>query len=234
MTSGQLKVIAFDADDTLWVNETFFREAETSFCNLLEDFMPHHSVNQELYRIEVGNIELYGYGIKAFMLSMIQTASVITENKVDFSIVDKIMEIGHDMMNKPVELLDGVQEVIEELHGRYKLVVATKGDLVDQERKLAKSGLDHYFHHIEIMSEKRAGNYQKLIKHLDCHPSEFLMIGNSIKSDVLPVIDLGGNAIHIPFHTTWEHEVVKHHIDEDSFISLQSVREILDLPFIKD
>lgn len=234
MTRGQLKVIAFDADDTLWVNETFFREAETSFCNLLEDFMPHHSVNQELYRIEVGNIELYGYGIKAFMLSMIQTASVITENKVDFSIVDKIMEIGHDMMNKPVELLDGVQEVIEELHGRYKLVVATKGDLVDQERKLAKSGLDHYFHHIEIMSEKRAGNYQKLIKHLDCHPSEFLMIGNSIKSDVLPVIDLGGNAIHIPFHTTWEHEVVKHHIDEDSFISLQSVREILDLPFIKD
>ncbi|MBK8393620.1 MAG: HAD family hydrolase [Saprospiraceae bacterium] len=234
MRSGQLKVIAFDADDTLWVNETFFREAETSFCNLLEDFMPHHSVNQELYRIEVGNIELYGYGIKAFMLSMIQTASVITENKVDFSIVDKIMEIGHDMMNKPVELLDGVQEVIEELHGRYKLVVATKGDLVDQERKLAKSGLDHYFHHIEIMSEKRAGNYQKLIKHLDCHPSEFLMIGNSIKSDVLPVIDLGGNAIHIPFHTTWEHEVVKHHIDEDSFISLQSVREILDLPFIKD
>lgn len=234
MTRGQLKVIAFDADDTLWVNETFFREAETSFCNLLEDFMPHHSVNQELYRIEVGNIELYGYGIKAFMLSMIQTASVITENKVDFSIVDKIMEIGHDMMNKPVELLDGVQEVIEELHGRYKLVVATKGDLVDQERKLAKSGLDHYFHHIEIMSEKRAANYQKLIKHLDCHPSEFLMIGNSIKSDVLPVIDLGGNAIHIPFHTTWEHEVVKHHIDEDSFISLQSVREILDLPFIKD
>lgn len=234
MTSGQLKVIAFDADDTLWVNETFFREAETSFCNLLEDFMPHHSVNQELYRIEVGNIELYGYGIKAFMLSMIQTASVITENKVDFSIVDKIMEIGHDMMNKPVELLDGVQEVIEELHGRYKLVVATKGDLVDQERKLAKSGLDHYFHHIEIMSEKRTANYQKLIKHLDCHPSEFLMIGNSIKSDVLPVIDLGGNAIHIPFHTTWEHEVVKHHIDEDSFISLQSVREILDLPFIKD
>ncbi|MFZ1791549.1 MAG: HAD family hydrolase, partial [Saprospiraceae bacterium] len=103
MRSGQLKVIAFDADDTLWVNETFFREAETSFCNLLEDFMPHHSVNQELYRIEVGNIELYGYGIKAFMLSMIQTASVITENKVDFSIVDKIMEIGHDMMNKPVE-----------------------------------------------------------------------------------------------------------------------------------
>ncbi|HOY14331.1 MAG TPA: HAD family hydrolase [Saprospiraceae bacterium] len=234
MTSGQLKVIAFDADDTLWVNETFFREAETSFCNLLEDFMPHHSINQELYRIEVGNIELYGYGIKAFMLSMIQTASVVTENKVDFSVVDKIMEIGHDMMNKPVELLDGVQEVIEELHGRYKLVVATKGDLVDQERKLAKSGLDHYFHHIEIMSEKRAANYQKLIKHLDCHPSEFLMIGNSIKSDVLPVIDLGGNAIHIPFHTTWEHEVVKHHIDEDSFISLQSVREILDLPFIKD
>ncbi len=234
MTRGQLKVIAFDADDTLWVNETFFREAETSFCNLLEDFMPHHSVNQELYRIEVGNIDLYGYGIKAFMLSMIQTASVITENKVDFSIVDKIMEIGHDMMNKPVELLDGVQEVIEELHGRYTLVVATKGDLVDQERKLAKSGLDHFFHHIEIMSEKRAANYQKLIKHLDCHPSEFLMIGNSIKSDVLPVIDLGGNAIHIPFHTTWEHEVVKHHIDEDSFISLQSVREILDLPFIKD
>jgi putative hydrolase of the HAD superfamily len=234
MKSGQLKVIAFDADDTLWINETFFREAETSFCNLLEDFMPHHNVNQELYRIEVGNIDLYGYGIKSFMLSMIQTASVVTENKVDFSIVDKIMEIGHDMMNKPVELLDGVQEVIEALHGRYKLVVATKGDLVDQERKLAKSGLDHYFHHIEIMSEKRAANYQKLIKHLDCHPSEFLMIGNSIKSDVLPVIDLGGNAIHIPFHTTWEHEVVKHHIDEDSFISLQSVREILDLPFIKD
>lgn len=232
MNQNKIKVIAFDADDTLWINEPFFREAEEAFCSLLEDFMPLHSVNKELYRVEVGNIELYGYGIKSFMLSMMQTAAYVTDNKVDFSIVNQIMDIGHAMMEKPVELLDGVQEVIEDLHGRYKLVVATKGDLVDQERKLSKSGLDHYFHHIEIMSEKRAANYKKLIKHLDCHPSDFLMIGNSIKSDVLPVTELGGHAVHIPFHTTWEHEVVKHHIDEDSFISLKSVREILDLPFI--
>lgn len=228
-----IKVIAFDADDTLWINEPFFREAEASFCSMLEDFMPYHSIHQELYRTEIANIELYGYGIKSFMLSMIQTAANVTSNMADISIINKIMDIGHEMMNKPVELLDGVKEVIETFYGNYMLVVATKGDLVDQERKLSKSGLEHYFHHIEIMSEKRTANYQKLMKHLDCKPEEFLMIGNSIKSDVLPVIDVGGNAIHLPYHITWDHEVVKHHIDEGSFITLSSIREMPELPFFR-
>ena len=112
------------------------------------------------------------------------------------------------MINKPVELLDGITEVLESLHGKYRLIVATKGDLLDQERKLDKSNLDKYFHHIEVLSDKKEENYEKLLKHLDIEPSEFLMIGNSLKSDILPLINIGASAIHVPFHTTWAHEEV--------------------------
>lgn len=224
-----IKVIAFDADDTLWVNEPFFREAEEEFASLMEGFMPRHSSIKELYLTEIGNLNLYGYGIKGFMLSMIQTALKISEHKISVKAIDKILEIGYEMMQKPVEILAGVEEVLAELKDDYRLVMATKGDLVDQEKKLKKSGLDHYFHHIEIMSEKKVADFAKLVQHLDVAPEEFLMMGNSLKSDVLPVLELGGHAIHIPFHTTWEHEMIQHEVEHDNFYQAEHIAQVVEM-----
>ncbi|MEN2282612.1 HAD family hydrolase [Algoriphagus sp. SE2] len=224
-----IKVIAFDADDTLWVNEPFFREAEEKFTELLEDFMPQHSVLKELYLTEIENLNLYGYGIKGFMLSMIQTALRISEHKIPLKVIDRILEIGNEMMEKPVEILPGVEEVLAELKNDYRLVMATKGDLVDQQRKLNKSGLDHYFHHIEIMSEKKEADFAKLIQHLDVAPKEFLMLGNSLKSDVLPVLELGGHAIHIPFHITWQHEKIEYNVEHDNFYQAEHITQVVEL-----
>lgn len=225
--NNQISVIAFDADDTLWVNEPYFREAEEQFAALLEDFLPRHSIVAALYQTEIANLSLYGYGIKDFMLSMIEATLKITEGKVDPIIIQKAIDLGQEMLNKPVELLDGVEEVLKALQGKFRLVVATKGDLLDQQRKLTKSGLDHYFHHIEIMSDKQENDYRKLIKHLDCKPEEFLMLGNSLKSDVLPVLSIGGSAVHIPFHTTWMHESIDHTIEHPNFYQMESLSEVL-------
>ncbi|MBN7812608.1 HAD family hydrolase [Algoriphagus sp. H41] len=224
-----LKVIAFDADDTLWVNEPFFREAEEKFASLLEDFMPQHAIMKELYRTEIENLGLYGYGIKGFMLSMIETAMRISDHKVPVALVEKVINIGREMLEKPVELLPGVEEVLQSLNGDYRMVLATKGDLLDQERKLKKSGLEKYFHHIEIMSEKRTADFEKLIRHLDVQPSEFLMMGNSLKSDILPVLELGGHAIHIPFHITWVHEQVEHEVEHERFAKVTCIADAAEL-----
>lgn len=224
------KVIAFDADDTLWVNEPNFQEAERRFCELLEDFLPHHTVSRELLKTEIANLPLYGYGVKSFMLSMIETAMSVTAKTVSMDVIEKAIQFGRELLEKPVELLDGVEEVLTALNGRYRLVMATKGDLLDQERKLKKSGLERFFHHIEIMSDKKESDYLKLIGRLDIQPDEFLMIGNSIKSDVLPVLGIGGHGIHVPYHTTWEHEKVEVQIDNPRFRQVEHIREIL--PFL--
>ena len=223
-----IKVIAFDADDTLWMNEPYFREAEEKFSNLLEDFLPHHSVQKELFKTEMDNLALYGYGVKSFMLSMIETIGRITNNKADIKLVNKAVKLGVDLLSKPVVILDGVEEVLAQLNGSYRLVMATKGDLLDQERKLIKSGLEKHFHHIEIMSDKKVSDYAKLMKHLDCEPEHFLMIGNSVKSDVIPVLELGGFAIHVPYHTTWAYEKVDIKIDDPKFFEAETIEHIID------
>ncbi len=222
-----LKVIAFDADDTLWVNEPYFREAEDKFCALLEDYLPHHTVAKELFKTETQNIPLYGYGVKGFMLSMVETALRISNNKVPPIVIEKALEYGKELLDKPLELLEDIEDALQQLKKKYRLVVATKGDLLDQERKLKKSGLEHYFHHIEIMSDKQEGDYQKLIKHLDIIPQEFMMIGNSLKSDVMPVLAVGGHAVHIPYHITWAHEAVTETIQHPNFQHVNSVKELL-------
>lgn len=223
----EIKVIAFDADDTLWVNEPYFQNTEKKFCSLLEDFLPQHSISSELFKIEVENLALYGYGIKGYILSMIEAALKISDKQIGLAAVDLILEYGKEMLNQPIELLDNVDDVLATLKPHYRLVVATKGDLLDQERKLKKSGLAHYFHHIEIMSDKREDDYIKLIKHLDIDASEFLMIGNSLKSDVMPVINIGGHAIHVPFHTTWAHEHVETSLIHQNFKQANSLSEVL-------
>ena len=222
-----IKVIAFDADDTLWINEPYFYETERHFCRLLEDYLPHHTVSRELLQVEIQNLSLYGYGIKSFMLSMIETALKVSNKTITLDAIEKIIQLGKDLLAKPIELIDGVEEVLIQLKMKYRLVVATKGDLLDQERKLKNSGIEHYFHHIEIMSDKQEKDYLKLIRHLDIQLQEFLMIGNSLKSDVLPVLAIGGHGYHIPYHTTWAHEQVEHTIEHPNFKQLTSIQEIL-------
>jgi len=206
---NNIKVICFDADDTLWVNEPYYREIESQFARLLAEYIDEESCNNILLQTEINNIELYGYGAKSFVLSMIETALKISDYKIDNKIIDEILILGRGLINKPLQLLDGVEEVLSHFQGKYRLIVATKGDLLDQERKLKKSGLETYFHHIEIMSEKDAANYKKLIAHLDVKPQEFVMVGNSVKSDILPILKIGAYAIHIPCETTWAHEHVE-------------------------
>ena len=221
------KVIAFDADDTLFVNETYFLETEEKFCELMSDYLSHKSISQELFRIEIKNLAIYGYGIKAYILSMIEAAMTISNNTIPVEVVGKIIQYGKELLDKPIVLLDGVEETLEALYGKYKLVVATKGDLLDQRRKLHNSGLGRYFHHIEVMSDKQEQDYLDLIKRLEIKPTEFYMIGNSLKSDVLPVLAIGGHAAHVPFHTTWAHEKIDHEVRHENFTTFKKITEIL-------
>ncbi|OUS00020.1 HAD family hydrolase [Flavobacteriales bacterium 33_180_T64] len=203
-----IKVIGFDADDTLWVNETYFRDAELEFAKLLSLYETANKIDQELFKMEMKNLSLYGYGIKGFVLSMVEMALELSNNSVSNDSISKILEIGKGMLNKPVELLEGVEDTLKALSLTHRLILVTKGDLLDQERKLEKSNLTSYFHHIEVLSDKKEINYSKLLNHLDINPSEFLMVGNSLKSDILPLVNIGAEAIHVPFHTTWLHEQV--------------------------
>lgn len=226
-----IKVIGFDADDTLWVNETYFRDAEEQFGILLSKYETPNKIDQELFKMEMKNLPVYGYGVKGFVLSMVEMALELSNNSVSNKVINQILEIGKEMINKPVELLDGVEEALQMLSKKYKLILATKGDLLDQERKLEKSGLLDYFHHIEVLSDKKEENYSKLLNHLEIKPSEFLMIGNSLKSDILPLINIKAKAIHVPFHTTWAHEKVDVNENEtkeyETFSSLIEVLKIL-------
>lgn len=224
-----IKVIGFDADDTLFVNEPYFQETEKKFCELMSDYLSKKGLEQELFRVEIANLSLYGYGIKAYILSMIEAAMRISNNTISIDVIEKIIEYGKELLQKPIELLDGVDDTLKSLHGRYKLVVATKGDLLDQRRKLHNSGLGRYFHHIEVMSDKQEVDYLDLVKRLDIEPSEFFMIGNSLKSDVLPVLGIGGFAVHIPFHTTWAHERIDHKVEHNNFTTFESITEIEEL-----
>ena len=223
-----IKVIGFDADDTLWVNETFFRNAELEFARLLSPYETANKIDQELFKKEMDNLEMYGYGVKAFVLSMVESAIEISNGSISNDTLSKILDIGKSMINQPVELLDGVEEVLKTLSKQYRLILATKGDLLDQERKLEKSGLTDYFHHIEVLSDKKEANYSKLLNHLDINPSEFLMIGNSLKSDILPLVNIKAHAIHVPFHTTWAHEqVTEEETNGKAYKTVSSLRDIL-------
>ncbi|NHN25690.1 HAD hydrolase-like protein [Flavobacterium jejuense] len=224
---NNIKTIAFDADDTLWHNEPYFDEAQARFSELFQDFASHQEILGLILNHQVKNLPLYGFGIKAFTLSMIETALEITNNTISGKGIEKIITIGKDLLQRPVELLPNVEAVLQELKGKYKLIVATKGDLKDQHRKLHDSGLGHYFHHIEVLSDKTELDYEKMLGRLDIKASEFLMIGNSLKSDVLPILNIGGYGVHVPYHTTWEYEKIDFEIEHENFKSITSITEIL-------
>ena len=201
-----------------------------AFAKLLSEYETPNKIDQELFKMEMNNLPLYGYGVKAFVLSMVESALELSNHNVSHKTLEAILNIGKDMLNKPVELLDGVEEVLSAVSKKYRLILATKGDLLDQERKLEKSGLTNYFHHIEVLSDKKEANYSKLLKHLDIEPSEFLMIGNSLKSDVLPLVNINANAIHVPFHTTWAHEeVTEKETNGKAYKTINSLPDILKM-----
>ena len=205
---NNITTVAFDADDTLWANELFFRQGEDEFVSMLAGFGTPEEVIGKLYAQELQTLHLYGYGIKSWVISMVETAVDISGGRVDPSVIKRIVEIGRAQMERPVEVYEGVREVLEALSGKYRLVMATKGDLLDQWRKIGKSGLRDYFSHVEIMSDKKQNDYRRLLEGLGSQPGEFMMVGNSLKSDIAPVIELGGYAVHIPCDNTWLHETV--------------------------
>jgi putative hydrolase of the HAD superfamily len=224
-----IKVIGFDADDTLWVNEPYYREVEDQFIRLVSSYGVNGNIAGSLFETEISNLRLYGYGIKAFMLSLVECAIELTEGGVSTRDINRIIALGKSMLDRPIELLEDVKLVLNRLAPHYRLIVATKGDLLDQERKMRRSGIADFFHHIEVMSDKKMQHYVQLLKHLDIAPEAFLMIGNSLRSDIIPPLELGAWGIHVPYHTTWAHEEVDRDPDSDQFFQVEHLRQVLDL-----
>jgi putative hydrolase of the HAD superfamily len=223
-------VLAFDGDDTLWHNESRFQLTQTSLRDLVRGHVPDAEVDSHLFEVEMRNLSLYGYGVKSFTLSMLETAIELTDGRIPAADLQVILGWGKRMLAEPTELLDGVKETLLELCSRYSLLLITKGDLFDQESKLARSGLADLFSGVEILSDKTVDSYRSLLKRRDIKPEEFLMVGNSLRSDVVPVVALGARAVHIPYHVTWHHE----HVPDDAvppegWHRLETISELSDL-----
>jgi putative hydrolase of the HAD superfamily len=222
-------VIAFDADDTLWHNEPIFQATEAQFAELLGAYHPPQWVRERLFATEIKNLGHFGYGIKGFILSMIETSLDLTEGRIGGADVRRIVDWGHAMLQHPIELLEGVRDTVASLSGSYRLMLLTKGDLFDQESKLARSGLGEFFGAVEIVSTKNAATYRTIMNRHSVAPDRFLMVGNSLRSDVLPALEAGAVAVHIPYHTTWAHE----HLEEDALVGkeftvLETIRALPD------
>jgi putative hydrolase of the HAD superfamily len=198
-----LTLIGFDADDTLWQNETFFRLTQNRFADLLSDHAPPDHLHDRLLAAERRNLGAYGFGVKGFVLSMIETAIEVTDARVPARVIAEIMAAGREMLAHPIELLPHAAEAVAAAAEHHHVVLITKGDLLDQERKLAQSGLGEAFHAIEIVSDKTAAVYARLFARHGAAPESSMMVGNSLKSDVLPVIEAGGFGVHVPHPLTW-------------------------------
>jgi putative hydrolase of the HAD superfamily len=202
------RVLAFDGDDTLWHNESRFNLTQAALRDLLHRHVPDADVDGHLFELEMRNLSLYGYGVKAFTLSMLETAIHLTDGRIPAADLQVILGWGKTMLTEPTELLDGVQESLLDVGARYSLLLITKGDLFDQESKLARSGLAEMFSGVEILSDKTLETYRSVLNRRGIKPEEFVMVGNSLRSDVVPVVALGARAVHIPYHVTWHHEQV--------------------------
>ena len=230
MFYGTIKAVAFDADDTLWVNETFFGQAKAAAARLLSTYVPEQKYLNVLEQTQSRNIPVFGYGVKSFVISMIEAANKVSPAKVKSSELDSLIELGRDMLTKPVEPIAGVKDVLNALEPDYRLFMITKGDFAEQQRKITLSGMASYFEHIEILSEKDENAYERILNEHNINRNEFLMVGNSVKSDVLPVVCIGGSAAHIPFQTTWVHEVVcDDELSGRDYVELNNIRELLPL-----
>ena len=206
-----VRVVGFDGDDTLWHSETRFHVTQGEFRELLQRHVPEADADARLAEMEMKNLSIYGYGVKSFTLSMLETAIELTAGRIPTGDLEVILGWGKRMLMEPTELLDGVEETLRDLGGRYDLLLITKGDLFDQESKLARSGLGELFLGVEILSEKNVETYRAVFTRRGIKPEDFVMVGNSLRSDVVPVVGLGARAVHIPYEVTWHHE----HVPED-------------------
>ncbi|MDH3753103.1 MAG: HAD family hydrolase [Acidimicrobiia bacterium] len=226
MTHRSVSVVGLDADDTLWHNETLFRDTQERFHDLVVRYADDDvDIDAQLLAVERRNLDLFGYGVKGFTLSLVETAIEVTRGRVPALEIENILAWGKDMLAHPVELLDGVAEIVHQLAERYRLMIITKGDLLHQETKVARSGLADIVEAVEIVSEKDEPTYGRLFEQHRVDPVTFVMVGNSVASDVLPVIALGARAVHVPFHTTWALEAADAH-DSDVYPTLSSIREL--------
>ncbi len=227
--SSLFDLIIFDADDTLWHNLNQFWLTQDRFVELLSPYHDKKSINDRLYETEMRNMAHFGYGVKAFGLSMIETAIELSEGRIQGHEIKRIIDYCKEMLDDPIDLLPNVADTIHDLHHKYPLMIITKGDLLDQENKIARSGLADFFTKVEIVSNKTAETYAQVFAHHNLNPERLLMVGNSVKSDVLPIIEVGGRAVHIPYHTTWEHEMVDmSHIDEKPYYELDDIAQLPD------
>jgi putative hydrolase of the HAD superfamily len=222
-----IRVVGFDGDDTLWHSETHFDVTQTAFRDLLRRHVPEADIDRRLAEMEMKNLSVYGYGVKSFTLSMLETAIELTEARIPASDLEVILGWGKKMLLEPTKLLDGVEETLTEVSKKYDLLLITKGDLFDQESKLARSGLGELFLGVEVVSEKDTDTYRSIFERRAISPKDFVMVGNSLRSDVVPVVELGSRAVHIPYQVTWHHE----HVPEDSLPKtgwhrLESVTEL--------
>ena len=224
---GKFTHIFFDADDTLWENEQFFRDAEAKFAELLSDYTGPEGVQQMLWRKQEDNIPLFGYGSKTYMIGMTDAAMELCGGTLPEKIYLGIKEIIKELAFHEFQLIDGVEETLQALQGKYTLVVATKGDLTEQLYKYRQSGLEKYFHHCEVMENKDEKNYLELAAKHNLAPEQILMIGNSVKSDIAPVVNIGGIAINTPHEVVWVHEMMDMP-ESDHIIVIKNIREVLD------
>ncbi len=226
-----VSVIGLDADDTLWHSESHFAVTEDRFRELLAPWVDPDDVSGRLLDRERANLRIFGYGAKGFTLSMIETALEVSDGEVSGEAVQQLIDWGKELLQHPVELLDRVEETLDLLRGRYRLALITKGDLFHQESKVAESGLADYFERIEILSEKSGATYRRVLTDLGVHPTEFVMVGNSVRSDILPVVEIGARAVHVPYGITWGHEVVD---EADTGCRWASIERFDELPTLLD
>lgn len=225
-----IKTIAFDADDTLWINETIFTSTREKIERIISAYETTKPLEDTLYETEIKNLKIFGYGIKGFILSTIETCIEITDGRISSEEIHQIVELGKEMLKHPVQILPYVENTLKTLKSNFQLMIITKGDLFDQESKIARSGLADYFNFIEVVSEKKPKNYRDTLRKYGIDTKEFLMIGNSLKSDILPISEIGGKAIHIPFHTTWEFEKVATPITvKQNYETLSSMKNLVKL-----
>ena len=227
-----VRVVGFDGDDTLWHSESHFEVTQGEFRDLIHRHVPDADADARLAEMEMKNLGVYGYGVKSFTLSMLETAIELTGGRIPATDLEVILGWGKRMLMEPAELLPGVEATLRELARRYDMLLITKGDLFDQEGKLARSGLGDLFLGVEILSEKNTASYRGVFARRGIQPGGFVMIGNSLRSDIAPVVELGARAVHIPYHVTWHHE----QLAEDAIPSSgwRRAGDITELPRILD
>jgi len=225
-----IEMIAFDADDTLWHNEYLYREVKRQFARLLSPYMPVEETERRLEQVDVRNLETYGYGIKSFILSLVEAGIEFSNQRIQASEIQQIIDFSRQMLDSEIQLIEQVEDTLVKLSPSHDLMLITKGDLFEQQRKIKRSGLASYFRYSEVVNEKKAENYQNLLDKYALNPQRFLMVGNSLRSDILPVLAVGGLAAYVPYDLTWDHEnAVDPPQDSERYFELEHISQVAEL-----